>query len=472
MASLFTCKFPSILQPSTPPIPLQHPNLKNLSTPSFLIPTFQSRTQHIHITHTQNPSSPSLQALESLSPVVTDDSVPEGHSGLHEFLYGEHGSEVHGSDNQQRFTGKVGEDDGSSILPFQDYVKSRENSKLVAVYAVYNTHDKIQYVGYSRNVVLSLKSHMDRVGPSKCSSVRVKMFTDSSMASRGILEEEKKKWIDEFGTPPGNSIDKDLWESGQRVPTNVMSEDERKEYEEKKLKMRKAMGENLNDDVEGEDEDSRIRRLNLLRATEGDDWSEVIDGQTKETLEGNLKGSDSENNGTKDKGQAGIVSPLSGNGARGLYSAETFDLTLENVDLVLNDVRPYLISDGGNVEVASVEDGVIFLRLQGACGTCPSSTTTMKMGIERVLKEKFGDALKGIHQVDQQNITATVEAVNAHLDMLRPAIHNYGGSVEVISVEGENCHVKYNGPDPIGKGIQAAIKDKFSDITNVTLSNS
>lgn len=49
----------------------------------------------------------------------------------------------------------------------------------------------------------------------------------------------------------------------------------------------------------------------------------------------------------------------------GLYSAQKFDLTVSNVDLVLEDVRPYLIADGGNVDVVSVEDGVISLRLQG-----------------------------------------------------------------------------------------------------------
>lgn len=49
----------------------------------------------------------------------------------------------------------------------------------------------------------------------------------------------------------------------------------------------------------------------------------------------------------------------------GLYSAQKFELTVPNVDLVLEDVRPYLISDGGNVDVVSVEDGVVSLKLQG-----------------------------------------------------------------------------------------------------------
>ncbi|KAK4379821.1 hypothetical protein RND71_001683 [Anisodus tanguticus] len=155
-------------------------------------------------------------------------------------------------------------------------------------------------------------------------------------------------------------------------------------------------------------------------------------------------------------------------GSPGLYSAKQFELTPENVDMVLQDVRPYLISDGGNVDVVSVEDGVVLLQLQGACESCPSSTTTMKMGIERVLKEKFGDAIKDIRQVyNEYVVETTVEAVNSHLDILRPAIKNFGGSVEVLSVEEGNCNVKYVGPESIGSGIKAAIKEKFPDIVNV-----
>ena len=49
----------------------------------------------------------------------------------------------------------------------------------------------------------------------------------------------------------------------------------------------------------------------------------------------------------------------------GLYSAATYELTADNVDQVLDDVRPYLIADGGDVAVVSVEDGVVSLRLEG-----------------------------------------------------------------------------------------------------------
>ncbi|KAK4558219.1 hypothetical protein RGQ29_007828 [Quercus rubra] len=155
----------------------------------------------------------------------------------------------------------------------------------------------------------------------------------------------------------------------------------------------------------------------------------------------------------------------------GLYSARKFELTAQNVDLVLEDVRPYLISDGGNVDVVSVQDGVVSLKLQGACGSCPSSTTTMTMGIERVLKEKFGDAVKDIQQVYDEVQETNVEAVNAHLDILRPAIKNFGGNVEVLSVEGGDCLVKYMGPESIGSGVKAAIKEKFPDIVNVVFTD-
>ncbi|MCM0594429.1 MAG: NifU family protein [Gloeotrichia echinulata IR180] len=65
------------------------------------------------------------------------------------------------------------------------------------------------------------------------------------------------------------------------------------------------------------------------------------------------------------------------------------ELTLENVETVLDEMRPYLISDGGNVEVVELDGPVVKLRLQGACGSCPSSTMTLRMGIERRLKEQI-----------------------------------------------------------------------------------
>lgn len=58
------------------------------------------------------------------------------------------------------------------------------------------------------------------------------------------------------------------------------------------------------------------------------------------------------------------------------------------VQEVLDTLRPYLQADGGDVELVNITDeGVVQLRLQGACGTCPSSIYTLKMGIEEQLKQ-------------------------------------------------------------------------------------
>lgn len=85
------------------------------------------------------------------------------------------------------------------------------------------------------------------------------------------------------------------------------------------------------------------------------------------------------------------------------------------------------------------------------------------------LQATFGEQLLEVQQVDQIDTSASVESVNNHLDMLRPAIQGYGGSVEVLAVDDGICEVKYEGPAPIGMGIQAAIKDKFPDIRVVEL---
>ncbi|MFN9957160.1 MAG: NifU family protein, partial [bacterium] len=54
-------------------------------------------------------------------------------------------------------------------------------------------------------------------------------------------------------------------------------------------------------------------------------------------------------------------------------------LTIANVERVLDELRPYLMADGGNVEIVELDGPVVKVRLQGACGSCPSSTMTLKM---------------------------------------------------------------------------------------------
>lgn len=71
----------------------------------------------------------------------------------------------------------------------------------------------------------------------------------------------------------------------------------------------------------------------------------------------------------------------------------------EKVEKALDRIRPALRADGGNVELVDVtEDGIVKVRLTGACGNCPMSTYTLKMGIEQKLKEAIPE-VKGVEQV-------------------------------------------------------------------------
>ena len=62
----------------------------------------------------------------------------------------------------------------------------------------------------------------------------------------------------------------------------------------------------------------------------------------------------------------------------------------DQIEAVLDEVRPTLLADGGNVELVDVsDDGVVSVKLVGACSTCPMATVTLKMGIERAIMEKI-----------------------------------------------------------------------------------
>ncbi len=60
----------------------------------------------------------------------------------------------------------------------------------------------------------------------------------------------------------------------------------------------------------------------------------------------------------------------------------------EKVEAALEKIRPALQADGGGVELIDVKDGVATVKLTGACGSCPMSTMTLKMGVERIVKEE------------------------------------------------------------------------------------
>ena len=100
----------------------------------------------------------------------------------------------------------------------------------------------------------------------------------------------------------------------------------------------------------------------------------------------------------------------------------------------------------------------VSLVLQGACGSCPSSTTTMKMGIERVLREEWPN-LGDVKQVEAVEEALTVPVVEEILAPIMPAISALGGNVEIVSAQGSAVQIAFSGPENTRKGIVGALKD-------------
>ncbi|MBF0357059.1 MAG: NifU family protein [Magnetococcales bacterium] len=73
---------------------------------------------------------------------------------------------------------------------------------------------------------------------------------------------------------------------------------------------------------------------------------------------------------------------------------------LERVAKVIEEIRPFLQRDGGDVELVDVTaDNVVNVRLKGACGSCPGAMMTLKGGIEKALKEKIPE-VASVERVD------------------------------------------------------------------------
>ena len=144
---------------------------------------------------------------------------------------------------------------------------------------------------------------------------------------------------------------------------------------------------------------------------------------------------------------------------------ETLELTGDNVEKVLDEVRPYLISDGGNVELVEIDGLVVKLRLQGACGSCPSSTVTMRMGIERRLMEKIPEIQEVMQIVDEEEgLELTEENIEATLDEIRPYLAGTGGGeLELVEVDAPIVKVKLTGPAAKVMTVRVAVTQKLRE---------
>lgn len=140
-------------------------------------------------------------------------------------------------------------------------------------------------------------------------------------------------------------------------------------------------------------------------------------------------------------------------------------LTEKNVQRVLDEVRPYLIADGGNVDLVGIEGKIVKLQLQGACGSCPSSTTTMTMGIKRRLKEEI-PSIEDVEEVasEKKGMALNADNVEKVLADIRPFLNPAGGGeVTFHSIDGGIVKVILTGPVKKIMTIRVAITQKLRE---------
>ena len=135
-----------------------------------------------------------------------------------------------------------------------------------------------------------------------------------------------------------------------------------------------------------------------------------------------------------------VVSPFdtnegAGDGFPPANDEEELPLTEANVEKVLDEMRPYLQSDGGDVKISEIDGPVVKLELVGACGTCPSSSMTMKMGLERKLKERIPEIAEVVQALPDAP-TLSTEEVEKVLDGVRPFLSVAGGKISIENITG------------------------------------
>nr|GEW14745.1 NifU-like protein 2, chloroplastic [Tanacetum cinerariifolium] len=146
-------------------------------------------------------------------------------------------------------------------------------------------------------------------------------------------------------------------------------------------------------------------------------------------------------------------------------SAVELPLTAENIESVLDEVRPYLIADGGNVALHEIDGNIVRLKLQGACGSCPSSVTTMKLGIERRLMEKIPEIVAVEPVPDEETgLELNEENIEKVLEEIRPyLIGAAGGTLEYVSIEEPIVKVRLTGPAASVMTVRVAVTQKLRE---------
>ncbi len=208
---------------------------------------------------------------------IEHQNVPQAHRGLHDFLYS--------SEDEHSILAPEApaiEINSDSAIALEAWCAETADAKVAGVYAVLDGDRQTQYIGYSRNVTLSLNSHLTQMGAHTCAFVKVQPF---KFPKREEMEQLRDAWIAELPqTPPGNADTSGAWAGTVKdAASQTMSPAEREAYEAKKLKLRRAMADGTLHQETPQAQTEAERRQALEAAVENDNWSAVIQEQTQDT---------------------------------------------------------------------------------------------------------------------------------------------------------------------------------------------
>ena len=322
---------------------------------------------------------------------------------------------------------------GKRVLPLKIMLVGLKEHKVAAAYAVLNPDYKkaggtdgweaCQHVGVTRDLAETLQGHLDEHGSDRVAHIRALSFM---IPSESAMESIACDWRKEA-----------MQVKGMTNFDPILAAMDIEDF--------------LEDDDDFDDDD------------DDDDYFEMMAGamsasrQDMATVRGIVEKPKEE--------KESIVSPFDQPTVLSTVDGESLPFNKENVDAVLDEIRPYLISDGGNVSVDRVEKETknVYLKLEGACGSCPSSTVTMQMGIERVLKENFAD-LGEVLQVEEEGEgkpkELTYQVVEQEVNRIKPAIIAMGGLVDIIEVDAiGTIKLKFRGANKVRQGLEMALLD-------------
>eukprot|EP00927_Polykrikos_kofoidii_P018893 TRINITY_DN18793_c1_g1_i1.p1 TRINITY_DN18793_c1_g1~~TRINITY_DN18793_c1_g1_i1.p1 ORF type:complete len:313 (+),score=42.52 TRINITY_DN18793_c1_g1_i1:92-1030(+) len=141
-----------------------------------------------------------------------------------------------------------------------------------------------------------------------------------------------------------------------------------------------------------------------------------------------------------------MVSPFDGGSRGGRKPA--LPLTHENVEAVLDELRPFLRNDGGDCRIVSIDKCIVSLELQGACQSCSASVVTLKMGIERTLVERIPE-IEEVISVTSDMLPLNQDGVEEVLNGIRPFFSVSGGTIsfkEIVDGNPPSIVLEMSGP--------------------------